>query len=92
MVKNCAIAVQWMRAAAGQGYALAEHGLGFMYFQGECTKADHAEAAQWFRRAADQGMAGSQSMLATMYDKGLGVGADPAEAAKWRAAAERAVS
>ena len=40
MVKNCAIAVKWMRAAAEQGYALAEHGLGFMYFQGECTKAD----------------------------------------------------
>jgi len=48
MVKNCAIAVKWMRAAADQGFALAEHGLGFMYFQGECTKADAAEAVRWF--------------------------------------------
>jgi len=27
MVKNCAIAVKWMRAAAEQGFALAQHGL-----------------------------------------------------------------
>jgi TPR repeat protein len=89
MVKNCAIAVQWMRAAAEQGYALAQHGLGFMYFQGECTRADAAEAARWFRLAADQGMAGSQATLATMYEKGVGVGRDAAEAAKWRALAEK---
>jgi TPR repeat protein len=92
VVKNCANAVKWMRAAAEQGYALAQHGLGFMYFQGECTKADHAEAVRWFRLAGEQGLAGSQSMLATMYEKGLGVGADPAEAARWRALAERATS
>ena len=54
MVKNCAIAVQWMRAAAEQGYALAQHGLGFMYFQGECTRADAAEAAKW-RALAEKG-------------------------------------
>ncbi len=71
-----------------KGYALAQHGLGFMYFQGECTKADTAEAARWFRRAAEQGLAGSQSMLATMYEKGVGVERDAAAAAKWRALAE----
>jgi len=60
-----------------------------MYFQGECTKADLAEAARWFQRAAEQGLAGSQSMLATMYEKGLGVAVDAAAAAKWRAAAEK---
>jgi uncharacterized protein len=89
MVKNCAIAVKWMRAAAEQGYSLAQHGMGFMYFQGECTKADPAEAAKWFRLAAGQGLAGSQAMLATMYEKGVGVPQDAAEAAKWRAAAEK---
>jgi TPR repeat protein len=78
-----------MRAAAGQGYALAQHGMGFMYFQGECTKADPAEAVNWFRLAAEQGMAGSQAMLATMYEKGVGVAPDAAEAAKWRARAEK---
>jgi hypothetical protein len=89
VVKNCAAAVRWMRAAAEQGYALAQHGLGFMYFQGECTKADPVEAARWFRLAADQGLAGSQATLATMYEKGVGVERDAAEAAKWRALAEK---
>jgi TPR repeat protein len=77
-----------MRAAAEQGYALAQHGLGFMYFQGECTKADAAEAAKWFRLAAEQGLAGSQATLAAMYEKGVGVAQDADEAAKWRARAE----
>ena len=89
VVKNCASAVRWMRAAAEQGYALAQHGLGFMYFQGECTKADPAEAARWFRLAADQGLAGSQSTLAMMYEKGIGVERDDGEAARWRALAEK---
>jgi len=88
VVKNCANAVKWMRAAAEQGYALAQHGLGFMYFQGECTKADPAEAAKWFRLAAEQGLAGSQATLATMYEKGVGVARDEQEAARWRARAE----
>jgi TPR repeat protein len=60
-----------------------------MYFQGECTKADPAEAVRWFRLAAAQGLAGSQSMLATMYEKGVGVSADAGEAAKWRTLAEK---
>jgi TPR repeat protein len=60
-----------------------------MYFQGECTKADPAEAARWFRLAAEQGMAGSQATLASMYEKGVGVERDAAEAARWAALAER---
>jgi TPR repeat protein len=78
-----------MRAAAEQGFALAQHGLGFMYFQGECTKADPAEAAKWFRLAAEQGLAGSQATLATMYEKGVGVARDENEAARWRARADK---
>ena len=83
------MAVKWMRAAAEQGFALAQHGLGFMYFQGECTKSDAAEAARWFRLAAEQGLAGSQSTLAMMYEKGVGVARDAAEAARWLARAEK---
>jgi TPR repeat protein len=60
-----------------------------MYFQGECTRADAAEAARWFRLAADQGMAGSQATLASMYEKGVGVERDAVEAAQWRALAEK---
>jgi hypothetical protein len=60
-----------------------------MYFQGECTKADPAEAAKWFRLAAEQGLAGSQATLATMYEKGVGVARDENEAARWRARADK---
>jgi hypothetical protein len=89
MVKDCASAVRWMRAAAQQGDALAQHGLGFMFFQGECTRADPAEAARWFRLAAEQGLAGSCSILASMYEKGVGVARDPIEAARWEALAAK---
>ena len=30
-------AYQWMRRAAEQGHALAQHGLGFMYMEGDCV-------------------------------------------------------
>lgn len=72
-----------MRAAAEQGHALAQHGLGYMYLQGDCVQPDSAEAARWFRLAAEQGLAGSQTMLAMMYEQGNGVERDPAEAKKW---------
>jgi TPR repeat protein len=73
-----------MRAAAEQGLGLAQHGLGFMYFQGECTKADPIEAARWFQLAADQGLAGSQATLAMMYEQGVGVERDLAKAKTWQ--------
>jgi TPR repeat protein len=60
-----------------------------MYFQGECTRADPAEAARWFRRAADQGLAGAQATLAMMYEKGVGVERDAAAAEKWRALSDK---
>ena len=69
-----------MKAAAEQGYAIAQHGLGFMYLEGDCVDQDSAEAAAWFRKAADQGLAGSLTTLAKMYEDGNGVERDPEEA------------
>ncbi|RKZ91916.1 MAG: hypothetical protein DRR19_05850 [Candidatus Parabeggiatoa sp. nov. 1] len=40
MVANQKEAEHWMRVAAEQGFDLAQHGLGFMYMQGECVKQD----------------------------------------------------
>jgi len=37
VVKNCTSAFKYMQASAEQGHALAQHGLGFMYLQGECA-------------------------------------------------------
>ena len=35
MAKNDTQAFKWMREAAEKGHALAQHGLGFMYMEGE---------------------------------------------------------
>ena len=37
IVANEAKAVEFMEAAAEQGHAIAQHGLGFMYMEGECV-------------------------------------------------------
>ena len=80
VVRNEQRAYKMMKAAAEQGYAIAQHGLGFMYLEGECVEQDSARAAEWFRRAADQGLAGSLTTLALMYQEGNGVEKDPEEA------------
>lgn len=78
---NEIMAYKWMRSAAADGLALAQHGLGVMYLFGECVDKNEAEAAVWFERAADQGLAGSMTTLASLYEQGLGVEQD-AEKAK----------
>jgi hypothetical protein len=76
-----------MKAAAEQGYAMAQHGVGFMYLEGECVDKDPLEAIKWFEMAADQGMAGSQTTLAMMYEEGNGVPQDMEKAKAWYAKA-----
>jgi hypothetical protein len=71
-----------MRASAEQGFALAQHGLGFMYLAGDCVEQNSAEAVNWFRKAAEQGLAGSLTTLARMYEEGNGVEKDPEMAKK----------
>ncbi|MCK5003212.1 MAG: sel1 repeat family protein, partial [Gammaproteobacteria bacterium] len=65
---------------AEQGHAVAQHGLGFMYMEGECTEQNAQEAIKWFEKAAEQGLMGSLTTLAMMYEEGKGVEKDPAEA------------
>jgi TPR repeat protein len=79
-VRNEARAFNMMKAAAEQGLAIAQHGLGFMYMEGDCVEQNSAEAVNWFRKAADQGLAGSLTTLAQMYENGNGVERDPEEA------------
>jgi hypothetical protein len=80
VVRNEARAFQMMKAAAEQDYPIAQHGIGFMYLEGDCVEQDSAEAAKWFRKAADHGLAGSLTTLAQMYETGNGVAKDPEEA------------
>jgi len=44
VVRNEQRAFEMMKAAAEQGYAIAQHGLGFMYLEGDCVDQDSAEA------------------------------------------------
>jgi TPR repeat protein len=69
-----------MRAAAEQGHPVAQHGLGFMYMEGECVEQDSLQAIKWFEKAAEQGLVGSLTTLAMMYEEGLGVDKDPEKA------------
>jgi hypothetical protein len=72
-----------MKSAAESGIGLAQHGLGFMYLEGECTEPDIEKAIHWFRLAAEQGLAGSQTTLAMLYEEGRGVPKDMEEANRW---------
>ena len=88
------LAAKWLRRAAEQGHAKAQHKLGGMYHVGErYTKGvpqDYAEAVKWYRRAAEQGHAYAQGELGDMYCKGEGVPKNYAESIKWyRRAAEQ---
>jgi TPR repeat protein len=69
-----------MNAAAEQGHAVAQHGLGFMYMEGECAEQSGEEAVSWFQKAAEQGLVGSMTTLAMMYEEGNIVDKDPEEA------------
>jgi hypothetical protein len=72
-----------MKAAAEAGLGLAQHGLGFMYLEGECVEPDGARALEWFSKAAEQGLIGSMTTIAMMYQEGKGVEQDQEEAKRW---------
>ena len=84
MQENAELAYRYMQAAATAGLGLAQHGLGFMYLEGECAPKDPEQAAIWFRKAADQGLAGAQNALAILYEEGRGVPQDSEEARRWQ--------
>jgi uncharacterized protein len=65
--------VKWFRKAAEQGYANAQHNLGYMYHSGKGVTQDYAEAVKWYRKAADQGLAIAQTNLGVKYAKGDGI-------------------
>ena len=72
-----------LRSAAEAGDALAESNLASLYFKGQGTAQDEAQAAHWYRQAAGQGHFPSQARLGFMYANGLGVDKDRAQAFAW---------
>ena len=90
VTQDYAEAVKWWRKAAAQGYANAQHNLGYCYESGNGVTKDFAEAVKWYRKAAEQGYARAQCNLGACYYNGEGVTKDYAEAVKWyRKAAEK---
>ena len=82
--------IDQIRQTAEQGDAEAQFNLGNVYYIGEGTPQDYAEAVKWYRKAAEQGFAKAQYNLGVMYGKGAGVEEDDQEAVKWyRKAAEQ---
>ena len=63
---NPLLAFKWMKAAAESGHALAQHGLGFMYMEGDCAEKNGEAAVHWYTKAASQGLVGSLNTLS--YD------------------------
>jgi len=61
-----------------------------MYYNGEGTRRDYAEALKWYRMAAEHGDVESARRAGFMYANGQGVPRDEAEALRWyRIAADR---
>ena len=68
---------------AEKGDAVAQYGLGLMYYYGEGVPQDYAEASKWYKQAADQELEQAQNNIGVMYYYGQGVPKDYAEAFKW---------
>jgi len=77
---SAAQALRWLRAAAAQGNADGEYGLGMIYSNGVGIPANPAEAVKNYRLAANKGHAGGQTALGTAYLNGVGLSQDFAEA------------
>jgi TPR repeat protein len=55
--------LSWTKAAAKQGYPVAQNNLGAMYMNGTCIKIDFKQAQRYFKLAADQGYITAQNNL-----------------------------
>ena len=76
-------AVKWVRKAAEQGFARAQHDLGLMYEFGRGVERSYEKAVEWVLKAAEQGYADAQYHLGFMYEWGDGVEQSDVKAAEW---------
>ena len=76
------VGLQWMRAAADQGLAMAQYYLGVDYEHGLGVTPDCTVAAQWYAKAAAQGNPIAQAYLGDFYLRGEGVPQNDAEAVR----------
>ncbi|MGE4653177.1 MAG: tetratricopeptide repeat protein, partial [Myxococcota bacterium] len=76
-------ALRWFRAAAKQGHAGAQAGLGALYLRSEDVEKDSAESLRWYRRAAQRGNASAMLGIGLAYMNGDAVEANDTEANRW---------
>ncbi len=76
-------AVRELEKIAKQGDPVAQHHLGFIYFNGEGLGQNDKKAFYWFNQSARRGYAPSQDVLAYMYNHGRGVEPDKIRAYVW---------
>ena len=81
--KDYAKAFKWYTAAARQGHAKAQFGLGGCYSLGRGVDKDNEQQVYWYKKAAEQGLAEAQTALGECYMYGDGVPLDKKEAEKW---------
>lgn len=72
---------------AEQGDAVAQYDLGILYYKGQGTRQDYAEAVKWWLKSAERGYANAQFNLGTAYLHGQGVEQDYVRAYIWFTAA-----
>jgi TPR repeat protein len=77
------LAIDWLRRAAGQGYADAEFQIAQLYDFGFGVDQNDRDALVWYRMAAEHGSAAGQRAVGDFYRKGRSITADSAEAARW---------
>lgn len=83
-VDNVPEQIKWLRAAADQGSAEAQVGLGYMYESGRGIPSNPIEALRWYRKAADEGNAQAMGLIGSLYANGpRGIAKDLAEAERW---------
>ena len=68
---------------AEAGDAEAQLTLGLLYYQGDGTAQDSAQAREWLGKAAAQNNTTAQYMLGVLYQRGEGGAQDHAKAREW---------
>jgi TPR repeat protein len=74
--------LNWLRAAAATGNAVASRELAHRYDSGDGVLKDHALASKFYTTASDKGDSEGQHMLGYYYASGIGVDKNPAEAVR----------
>jgi TPR repeat protein len=81
--ENFAEAMRWYRAAAAQGHAQGQVGIGNLYAAGQGVPQNYGEALRWYHLAAAQGNSEAQDNIAFFYLSGWGVPQDYTQGMIW---------